>query len=123
MSKTLSIQVIVEHGQTPTGFGLALHERHIAAGAAPQWCLRPLSPCCGAFIDYGLSGESLHCVNCSTSWQDFSDDCRGTIGNDVPIGNETRMKDSATLARWYARIMGYPNPEGNHEVKVSITWS
>lgn len=108
--------VLVESGQTPSGFGLALHK------SSGSWRLRPLSPCCGHFIDHTDDVEELRCTQCNTSWQAYADLCRGTIGNDVAL-DPTGTAVDATLSRWYARIMQLPNPEGNHGVAVDIRWT
>lgn len=87
-----------------------------------MWSLRPLSPCCGAFIEHGPTMEDdLHCGKCATFWQAYASDCRGTIGNDVPLTADTTIADQ-TIARWIARIMQFPNPEKDHDVKVYIAW-
>lgn len=109
-------RILIESGQTPSGFGLALHK------SQETWRFRPLSPCCGHFIDHHTTDEQLRCTNCATSWQAFADGNNGTIGNDVPLNQGGTLADT-TIARWIARIMQYPNPEGSHDVKVSITWS
>jgi hypothetical protein len=108
-------QILVESGQTPSGFGLALHK------SAGSWRFRPLSPCCGHFIDFG-GDDQLRCTNCATSWQTYADECRGTVGNDVPINQDGPLTNEV-VARWVARIMQYPNPEGTHGVEVSIKWT
>lgn len=113
----MSVQeVLIKPGQTPSGFGLALLRKLDASGTS--FYLRPLSPCCGAFI---LSDHDYQCDGCGKSYQAFSDENRGTIGNPVPLGTDFAA-DTTTLSRWIARIMQYPDPEGNHGIKVKITW-
>ena len=111
------VETLIRPGQTPSGFGLVLLRELGRSGA--QYYLRPLSPCCGAFMDPGTDYE---CQGCRYSYEKFAEDNNGTIGNPVPIGSDG-VVDDHTLSRWIARIMLYPNPEGNHDVKVSIKWS
>ena len=108
-------KILVESGQTPSGFGLALHK------SSQVWRFRPLSPCCGHFIDTDGADE-LRCTNCATSWQTYADGCRGTIGNDVPIDQDGPLTNDV-IERWVARIMQYPNHEDTHGVEVSIAWT
>lgn len=109
--------MLIEPGQTPTGFGLALVRELDATGV--QWSMRPLSPCCGAFMD---PSNEYNCEGCTYSFQAFASDCAGTIGNFVPIHPEGTSVNG-TFSRWIARIMGYPNAESIHDVEVNITWT
>lgn len=110
-------RVLIESGQTPTGFGLALLRELGPEGA--KWYMRPLSPCCGEFVQ---PHDEYKCDGCTRTYQIFAEDCRGTIGNPVPMHDEGIGTDD-TFSRWVARIMGFPNAEGKHNVEVSITWT
>jgi hypothetical protein len=62
------------------------------------------------------------CVNCRTSYVAYQDECRGTIGNDVPFV-EGHTDSNETFERWIARIMELPDSEGAHGVRVYISWT
>ena len=113
-----AMEVLIEHGQTPSGFGLVAYARHTSMGEE-GWYFRPTSPCCGAFID---TDNGYMCVNCRESYVAYQDGCRGTIGNDVPFV-EGHTDDNTTFERWIARVMDFPDSEGTHNVKVSIAWT
>lgn len=110
--------MLIEPGQTPSGFGLALVRELSGSGA--MWYMRPLSPCCGAYMD---PSEEFKCEGgCTLLYSKFAEDCAGTIGNFVPMHDGSDGFDT-TLSRWVARIMEFPNAESNHNVEVSITWT
>lgn len=64
--------VVVAHGSTPTGVGLALRE--VLVGRKLEWQAQPLSPCCGDFMDNHGSISiynkliSAFCVACGHDW-------------------------------------------------------
>lgn len=66
------------------------------------------------------TSHDIRCVVCSESYEGFATECLGTLGNDVPFQQDAT--DETTFPRWIARIMGFPNAEATHNVKVWITW-
>jgi hypothetical protein len=84
---------IIEHGSTPTGFGI----RQRSNGH-----LRATSPCCGRTIN-----GNVDCHGCGSSFAEQETSIGATLGIDVPL-------DNAFLNTWVSNVTGYP------EVTVTI---
>ena len=77
---------ILEHGSTPTGFGI----RQRSNGA-----LRATSPCCGRTIN-----GNADCHGCSTSYKAHETTLGASLGIDVTL-------DNPLLNTWVSNVTGY----------------
>lgn len=103
--------VVVPHGSTPTGVGLAVHEVEMASGEF-KWHAQPLSPCCGDFMDNhgGISPHdksiSAFCAACGYDWteQMFKGGSTLYISFDLEYVRESGK-------RWLSGLFGVPEDE------------
>lgn len=107
------MNVIVGHGSTPTGVGLA----YTPSGLS----VRATSPCCGEFFENRgpvyvkaraiRESISAFCLGCSKDYTELMFECGGTLYPDFEVG------DLPTMSHWVAQVFGF----SPFDVTVEVT--